>query len=187
MKKVTLAFLLILLLPYCHVFMRLKPDYSKLPAETAAKVAQEIERAIQRGDRDPQTADQPSFIVSTDTIRQAIRTRAARSELVNRLLDTGHAYETRGGLVCILHTRAYKKQVPARQKKADALVIMNENNDRWALYEGIIKANRLSPRALSALQRIFYEARRDLLHDGQKYENESGAIVVKGSESLPSQ
>jgi hypothetical protein len=56
---------------------------------------------------------------------------------------------------------------------------LGENNDRWTIYEQLVKINNLPPASLSAVQRIFYEARLDHVKRGQPYENEAGERVVK--------
>ena len=74
-------------------FVHLKPDYSGLPEGALRAAALEIEKAVQSGDRDSEIADRGGLVLGGDAIRQAIRTRAARAELLNEFLDTGHAYE----------------------------------------------------------------------------------------------
>ena len=53
-------------------------------------------------------------------------------------------------------------------------MINGENGDRWAIYEGLIEANRLGRGALSDVERIFYEARLKQMKPGQKYEASNG-------------
>ena len=57
---------------------------------------------------------------------------------------------------------------------------MSENDDRWMLYEALLKDNNYPPRSLSAIQRIFFEARIEFLSDGQRFENESSDIAYVG-------
>ncbi len=161
-------------------FVHIKPDYSQLPVEAMRKVARDIEQAVQSGNRDPQIPDRDGIVVNTDLVRQSIRTRAARSEYLNAFLDTGHAMEGRDGLVYILRTKDYKKSTTSRERDRNALLIQGENADRWTLYEGVLKAGHFSPRSLSAIQEIFYQARLDAMPQGHKYEDASGAIVRKG-------
>jgi len=160
-------------------FVHLKPDYSELPADALREVALEIEKAVQAGDRDPEIADRAGLVLGGDAIRQAIRTRAARAELLNEFLDAGHAYEGNRGLVVILRTKAYKKATTRHQRDRNALLVMGENNNRWAIYEGLIKASALSPKSLSAIQDAFHQTRVQCMKAGQKYEDATGEIVVK--------
>ena len=162
-----------------HPFIRTKPDYTKLPADAMKQVALEIEKAVQNGEREPKIADRSGIVLNTDVIKQAIRTRAARSELVNQFLDSGHACETRSGLISILRTKDYKKSATSTQRDRDALLVMGENNNRWETYEGIVEASHLPAGSLSAIQAIFHEARVQCMTKGQKYEDAAGTMQVK--------
>lgn len=163
-------------------FWRMKPDFSNLPAEALRGVAADIEQAVAEGNREPDIPDRGGVMVNTPEIRQAIRARAARKQILDEFLDTGHAYEKRNGLVYLLPSKEYRKSTRRRQRDRNALLIMNENNDRWTLYEGIIKASNLPPRALSAVQEIFHLARIEQMAPGHKYETLEGEIVEKGAQ-----
>lgn len=160
-------------------FIRLKPDYSTVPEEAIREAALEIERSVVQGNRDAEIASRNGLVLDTPEIRQAIRTRAARAELLGQFLSSGHAYEQPSGLVSILRSREYKRFGTSRDRDRYALLVMSENNDRWVIYEGIVKASKLSPRALSAVQHAFYQARIELMAAGQKFEDESGTILIK--------
>lgn len=160
---------------------RMKPDYSLLPVEAMRTVAQEIETAVAKGERNPKIPNQGGIVVNTDDLRQAIRTRAARAALISSLLDTGFAYEDNHGLITILRTAAYKKSGTSQDRDRNAVAVISENQSRWALYEGIIKASHLSPKALGAVQAIFHSARVNVLKEGQKYQDKTGKIQVKGA------
>lgn len=160
-------------------FTSIAPDYSTLPADALLDAAREIEREVKAGNRDAAVADREGIVVDTPEIRQAIRTRAARAELIQDLLNTGHAWEKNNGLIALLRTREYSKATTSRQRDRNAMLVMGENEDRWTIYEQIRKAGGLSPRSLSAIQAIFARARVELLESGQKYEDESGKLAVK--------
>jgi len=160
-------------------FVHFKPDFSELPEDALAEAALEIERAVQAGDRDAAIANRGGLVLDTEDIRQAIRTRAARSELLNEFLDGGHAYESNRGLVVIQRTRAYKEATTRRQRDRNALLVMGENDNRWAIYEGLIKASNLSSKSLSAVQATFHRARLQCMKKGQEHEDADGAIVAK--------
>ena len=181
MKRL-LSILLLAGLTGCHTFVKMKPDYADLPTDTLREVAKEIEQAVQDGNRDAQIADRGGVVVSTEEIRQAIRTRAARAQLVNAFLKTGHAWERRNGVLDILRTREYKKFGTSKDRDRNALVVMSENADRWAIYEGVIDAGHFPAKSLGAVQRIFFEARIESLPDGAQYEDESGNAVYKGGQ-----
>lgn len=160
-------------------FFKMRPDYSQVPEQELRAIARDIENAILRGDRNPPLAAPPGVVVDDPAVQQAIRTRAARTELVQALLATGFAYEQKGGLISLIRSAEYKRATNARQRDKNALVVMSENADRWAVYEGLVEASNWPPAALGAVQNAFFEARRDLLEPGFKYESESGDIVIK--------
>lgn len=184
MRKVVSVLAIIAGLAGCQAtvgaFVRLKPDYSDIPVQALRDVARDIEKAVHEGNRTPDIPDQGGIVVSTDMIQQAIRTRAARHELVAAFLDTGHAWERRDGTLWILRTGEYKRFGTRRDRDRNALVVMGENNDRWAIYEGIIKSSNLSPRALPAIQETFFQARLEFMREGQKYQSETGEIAYVG-------
>jgi hypothetical protein len=160
-------------------FTHLTPDYSIVPENALRAVAVEIETAVAAGDRDVQIQDREGVVVSTPEIQQAIRTRAVRAALVKAFLDSGHACEQRSGMLNTLRSGDYKRSTSKRDRDRNALVVMGENSDRWALYEGIVAASKFPPRARGAVQDAFYRARLEQLGAGQKYEAEDGQIVSK--------
>jgi len=143
------------------------------------KAAQYIEQQIAAGEREPDLSNIKGINLDTPQIKQAIRTRAIRYELIKDLLDKGFVCEQNNGLISIIRNRDYKNKTTRQQRDKNALVIMGENNDRWALYEGIIKANNYSSKSLSAIQDTFYRARLDCLQPGHKYQTPDGQIVQK--------
>jgi len=159
-------------------FTSYEPDYSLVPEQALREVALEIERAVQRGDRDATFADRGGIVVNDEVILQAIRARASRSHLVNRLLDQGFAEERPDGTVYILRSGAYKEATTSRQRDINALVIGSEADSRWQIYEGIVKAGGLPRKALGAVQRVFYEARLQCMRPGQKYRTPDGETAV---------
>lgn len=160
-------------------FRSMKPDYSVVPENAVREIAGDVERAVYSGNREATFEDREGVTIDTPEIQQAIRTRAARNELITEFLDSGHAWERNNGLIAILRTSAYKKRGKRQDRDRDALLIMGENNDRWFIYEGIVKANDFSPRAMAAVQALFSEARFRHLKPGQKYENAAGELAIK--------
>lgn len=158
-------------------FSATNPDYSALPAGALGELASEIEREVSAGNREAVVKNRAGIVVETDEIRQAIRTRAARSELISSLLDTGHAWERRNGRIYVLRTTAYKKAGRRRDRDREAMLINGENRDRWTIYEGLLKSNEFGRRALPALEALFAEARFEFLKPGQKRENEAGEVT----------
>ena len=182
MKKAVLLCFIILSLAGCTSlwgsFTHLKPDYSALPADDLRKVAAAIEKAVAEGERSPNIHNQGKIIVETERIQQAIRTRAARFNLLDAFRSSGFCYEKPDGRIAIKPSNAYKKAGTRRDRDRNALLIYSENTDRWAIYEGIIESSNLSPKALSAIERIFYEERIPYMKKGQKYKNDAGEIVT---------
>jgi len=153
----------------------MKPEY---PRETLQIVAREIEQAVQKGEKEPKIADREGVKVNTPEIMQAIRTRAVRSPLVNDFLDTGFAVEHANGLIYIHLSKQYNKSTKRRQRDRQAYLIKNENDDRWAVYEGLINANHYGAGAIDAVQEIFGEARLHTMKPGQKYKDENGKFLT---------
>ncbi|MCP4641007.1 MAG: DUF1318 domain-containing protein [bacterium] len=160
-------------------FVRMAPDYGEVPQETLAEAVSEIETAVKAGNREPDIADRGGVVVNTPEMRQAIKMRAARAELLSALLDAGHAWELSSGLVATLRTKAYKQATTRQERNRNALLVMNENENRWTLYEGLRKASKFPPRSLSAVQQSFFEARIKTLSPGQKYEGPDGETLAK--------
>ncbi|MCP4643468.1 MAG: YdbL family protein [bacterium] len=162
----------------CHTFVRIKPDYAELPTESLRTVALEIEQAVRDGNRTPEIADRDGIVINSDIAIQALRTRAARSELVDQFRDSGFACERPNGLIDILNSKEYKNSRGRHAKDRDALLVYSENQDRWRLYESIRKDSNFPPRSLSAIQQIFYETRLQCMKNGQKYEDAAGEVVA---------
>lgn len=182
MKKLLVASLLLALAAGCvsipNPFLHGTPDYSKLPADSLKAVAMEIEQAVQEGNREPGIKDRDGIVVTSEPIVQAIRMRAARSQLLNEFLDSGFGREENNGLVKILGSKKYTKATSGRERNRNAMLVLNENNDRWTLYEGIVKQSKLKG-ALATLQDAFHQARVASMKPGQKYQDAEGNTAVK--------
>jgi len=142
--------------------IRLAPDYSAIPQQSLMEIALEVEQAVLAGEREPQIADRADVIINQPELIQAIRTRALRNELVRELRALGYVYENESGLIGINRGREYKRATTSRERDRHALLVMSENENRWQLYEGLLKANNWSPRSLSAVQETFASARRQV-------------------------
>ena len=165
--------------PVATPFTRGAVDYSVVPEEALRALAAEIEGEIAQGNREPSVENREGLVVDGEAVVQAIRTRAARAELVSTFLEGGHGWERRDGRIWVLRSEAYKADSTSRSRDLDALMINGENRDRWTLYETIIDDSDLPSKALSAIEEIFFEARFTLMAPGQKYENVEGDPVVK--------
>lgn len=159
-------------------FLYMKPDYSDLPADSLKTLALEIETAVQGGVRNPEIPDRDGLVLN-DQVRQAIHTRAARSELLNEFRAAGYGRELSNGLIEILRTKDYRQNTTSKERDRNAILIMSENADRWTIYEGIIDASNLPSRSLSAVQQIFFQARLQLLPAGQLYQDVNGDTTAK--------
>lgn len=160
-------------------FGQAAPDYRDLPVEALRETASEIEAAVAEGRRDVELTNRPGVIVASDVIEAAVRSRAARHELLDAFRDSGNAWERRDGTVWVISSKEYARSKRGRERDRDALLVNGENENRWALYEELIDLNDWSPRNLPAIQVIFQEARIPYLGSGQLYESESGERVAK--------
>ena len=160
-------------------FIKMRPDYSIVPEAELHEAAAAIERAAMQEEREPQLGDFPGVVLDTPEIKQAIRARAARAALVKKFLEAGYACEQQNGTIKIINSNEYKKNTTSRDRDRNAVLIMGENQSRWALYEGIVKASNWPAKALGAVQHSFYQARVALLEPGARYEDDAGNIVVK--------
>ena len=165
--------------PFVNPFTSDEPDYTSVPVDALRDAARDIEHAIQKGERQPTIADRGGVVVNTDDIKQAIRMRAARAELINQLLDGGHVCEQRNGLIAVLRSGDYKKDSTSRERDRNAAAIMNENMNRRTIFEGVLKAGKFPRRSLSAIQATFHEARIECMNKGQKYEDAAAKTLVK--------
>jgi len=155
LSLVTLAGCLTAANPFVHH----KPENSGLPADDLRALALEIEQAVEKGDRGAVITNRGSITLNDEIIQQAIRTRIIRSALVKEMLASEFVCEKENGMLYILRSKKYKQATSSRDRDRNAGIVMSENNDRWALYEGIVKANKLPAGSLNAIQRAFYEAR----------------------------
>lgn len=174
-----MAMVLMVLFSGCGTINKVVPVMKpKCPRETLQTVAREIEEAVQKGEKEPQIADREGVKVNTPEILQAIRTRAVRSPLVNDFLDTGFASEHANGLIYIQLSKQYNKATKRRQRDRQAYLIKNENDDRWAIYEGLINANHYGSASLNTIQEIFGEARLRTMKPGQQYKDANGRFLT---------
>lgn len=172
MKRWPLCIGLLVVLTGCSVLTRVRPDYKELPVDSLREVALEIEQAVQAGNRTPNIEDRDGIVVNTDAIRETIRTRAARVELVNELLNTGHCWERRDGHLWVIRSAEYKRFGNKRSRNRNALIVYGETQNRWDIYEGILDESDFRQRSLKTIQQVFFEARIQCMSEGQKYEGE---------------
>lgn len=160
--------------PVATPFTRGDVNYENVPETALREAAAEIERQVYAGNREPVLTDREGLVINTPEIAQAVRTRAARIDLVNTLLDAGFGWERPNGRLWILRSQEYKKATSSRRRDIDAVMVNGENRDRWTIYEELLKANKLPRGGLSAVQQIFFEERRPFMKSGQLYEGPDG-------------
>lgn len=153
-----------------NAFMHLTPNYADLPVDELRVLAETIETIAAAGQEDFTLESTGGILVDLPDIRQALRTRVIRYPLLEEFLATGFAAEGTNGLIAVKRSSAYKKATTSRGRDRDALLVMSENENRWAIYEGLVKANQWPPRALSAVQEIFYQARTATSAPGEPQE-----------------
>ncbi len=176
MKKAVVFIVAALVLAGCsttNAFISMKPDYSALPADDLKAVAAGIEVIVAEGREEFSLDVVGGIVVDTPEIRQAVRTRSIRHALVAEFLDGGFGIEESNGLLAVQRSSAYKKATTSGQRDREALVVMSENNNRWTIYEGLLKANNWPPASLSAIQETFFQARVPLMKTGQQHESET--------------
>ncbi len=155
------------------------PKLTSLPVATLRAMAMDIEAQIKAGNREPNLENREGIVLDAPEIVQAVRTRAARAELISKFLDSGHGWERRRGTLWIIRSVEYKVAGTRRTRDIDALTVNSENLDRRALYGGIIKQSGLPSKYLSEVEEIFFEARVALMKPGQKYEGTDGETLIK--------
>lgn len=173
MKTLIAIWIPVMLLAGCaatNALVHMKPDYTELPAAELRTLATAIETIVASGEESFTLDATPGIQVDTPAIQQAIRTRAIRYPLVSEFLDSGFANEQSNGLMAVRRSGGYKKATTSQQRDREALIVMSENNNRWAIYEGLLEANNWPPRSLSAIQAIFFEARVPLMKAGQSHD-----------------
>lgn len=183
MKKIALPCLIAFVLAGCNTanpFTRMAPDYTTVPQDALMRVATEVETVVLAGDPERTVGDDGGVVVSSPAVAQAIRSRALRTELVQNLLDSRYAVEKPNGLIALEGSREYKDATTRRERDRDALVVLSENENRWAIYEGIMKASNFPSKSLSAIQDAFYTARVAQMTQRTGYETPEGDMVVVG-------
>ncbi len=146
-----------------------RPDLDTVPEDAVREAARQIEEAVQQGAAEVNLAEANGVVLDTERIRQAVRTRALRSEAINEFRDTGFGVEDDNGLLYVERGRLYSNATTRRERDRNAMLVMSENNDRWAIYEDIVRANGLPSGAKDAVRYIFFEERIRLMPEGQPH------------------
>lgn len=159
-------------------FIRTEANYSALPVDAMTDVAYYLEFQVREGNRTPELEARSGLTIDTPEVAQALRSRAARSHLIKELLDSGHSAEQSNGKIAIIRSAAYKQAGTKFDRDRNALIVISENRDRVILYDSLRKANGLASAARTAVEEIFFTARKSALEPGQKYRIDGGEIQV---------
>lgn len=176
MKRNLLVLLLLTLLPACALLGKGKP----FPEDSARRLATSIEEAVRTENREASLPEGDGIKASSPDLMQVLRTRAARYPAYKELMDAGYGYEERGGLVAIRTSKDYRKATKSNERARHALVVLQENNDRWAMYDAILKENRMGAAKQKQLRSIFAQVRNEVMPEGWFYQDENGKVVAKG-------
>lgn len=160
-------------------------DYSDIPEAEIRSLAREIEGAIASGNREPEIANSESFRIDDPRIEQAIRSRAARFQLIDDYRSMGFSWERRNGRLWIRKSREYSDATTSAERNRYAFLVYSENEDRWRLYEALLDVNGMNNSKLGAIEEIFFEARLEFMKPGQIYETSEGEPAVLVDLSAP--
>jgi hypothetical protein len=152
-------------------------NFENLPEQELRALARQIEAEIAAGNREPDIRNGERIRVDDPRVVQAMRSRAARFELIDEFRSMGFSWERRNGRLWILKSRAYSEATTSQDRNRYAFLVYSENDDRWRLYESLIDSNNLPSNSLGAIQEIFFEARLEFMTQGQLYENSQGEPV----------
>ena len=156
--------------------VRSEADYTDLPKDTITEIAYYLEEQVRAEEREPVLKDRPNLIIDTPEIKQASRSRAARYALVQDLLNSGHMLEQSDGKLAVIRTSAYKGDTTRQDRDRHALIVISENRDRDIIYDTLRRANGYSIAARSAIEELFFVARKSYLEPGQKFRIDGGEI-----------
>lgn len=160
-------------------FLKGSAKLDSVPEADIRAVAEEIEAAVRAGEKEPKIKNHGAIVADFPELQQAVRSRAIRFPLLDGFLSSGHAYEADTSLIAVLRTKAYKSEGSSLDRDRDALLVMSENNNRWSIYEGIVKHSKLPARSLASVQEIFRQVRVAGMKPGQKHQEPGEKISAK--------
>ncbi|MFP6583281.1 MAG: hypothetical protein VCD00_12110 [Candidatus Hydrogenedentota bacterium] len=159
--------------------VRMAPDYTEVTVDELRPIAEQLEGGVAAEIREPTLTNTVETVIDTPEIAQALKSRAARYQLVQELLDSGFTMEQLDGKISILRSGEYKNAYTSAQKDRHALIVISENRDRVLIYESIQDANSFSAAGRSAIEEVFSSVRIENLKSGQKYQGPDGEALVK--------
>ena len=143
-----------------------------LDADTARRIAVFIED-VAAGSAEvsslPESVD--GVMIGQPDVRTAIESRRARFDECARYKAVQCIGENRRGLA------QYRKCDECEDRQVRNVVdmlILSENDDRWAIYEVIVKGNRLPSSALKTLREAFRAEHESRASSGDLYQTQAG-------------
>jgi len=143
-----------------------------LDASTARRIAVLIEDAAagRTGtDSLPESVD--STTIGLPDVITAIESRRARRDALAQYKAMLCMGENRRGLV---HYRKCEACEERHVRNLVDMLILSENDDRWAIYETIVKSNRLPSSARRTLQEAFRAEHEARTLSGELYQTQDG-------------
>lgn len=125
--------------------------------------------------RSAEAAERLDINVSTSTIRGLKQSMKKRFPQLIEAYKQGFFGEGMDGL---LHLRQ-KNQLPLKKRAQLSMLVKAENNDRQALYEEIVRANRLGTGAVPKVASIFARTFREKAQKGWWIQNDEGNWMQK--------
>ena len=162
------------------------------PEDQIESAADEIERDVRgidsaTSERPAQSAVFPAlwqtahaavdFDIDTPKIRKIRTSREERFPKVNALLNDGFAGEGNNGYLKERDRAVYASDL---KKLSEARKVMaEENKDRREQYIEIARANNIAESDVKQIEEVFAKKIRELLKEGQYYEDDKGEWVKK--------
>ena len=138
----------------------------------AAEIASTIEDTVAgKVDLDTLPAAISGFTVSSAGVLEAISSRRERLESIEQYKDKLCIGENRRGLV---HYRPCSECENPELRELVMTLIVEENDDRWTIYERIAKGNHLGRAASRTLRDAFCEEHKVRTAPGNLYQDETG-------------
>ena len=170
MKARLVAVSIMLLVASCTVLdSRSSPSLDEQTARRIAVFVEDVAAGRSAAESLPESVD--GVIISQPDVTAAIESRRDRFDELARYKAMLCIGENRRGLA---HYRKCEACKDRQVRNLVSMLILSENADRWAIYEGIVKSNRLPSRALKTLQEAFRAEHESRASSGELYQTQSG-------------
>ena len=143
-----------------------------LDADTARRIAVLIEDVAAGSTAIsslPESVD--GVIIGQPDVTTAIESRRERFDECARYKAMLCIGENRRGLA---HYRECDECKDRQIRNLVSMLILSENTDRWTIYEGIVKSNRLPSSALKTLREAFRTEHESRASSGELYQTQAG-------------